>query len=182
LCIQNSIHGEHLLQLKNEISKTRLWAHRMLQDPIAVYLQENSHLTKVQIETLIIDFLLDGFSGARTDYETKATLRQKQEKPRTKRGVTRGAFNRSLAQARKNVIQSIFTLVLLGYLGLFENPSLIRYQDLAETIRSYANDYDRIAGMNEKPKDIQLLILKQAQKRILEFIEELSRPLSLKTR
>lgn len=167
---------------KNEIVKTSAWAHRMLQDPIAQHLQEHSHLTKVQIETLIIDYLLDGFSGARTDYETKAALRRKQEPAKAKRGVTRGAFNRSLAQARKNVIKSIFTLVLLGYLGLFENPSLMRYQDLAETIRSYANDYDRVAGRNEKPPDIHLRALKQAQTRILEFIEELSRPIALKTK
>ena len=167
---------------KNEVAKTSAWAHRMLQDPIAQHLQEHSHLTEVQIETLIIDYLLDGFSGERTDYDTKAGLRRKHETTKAKRGVTRGAFNRSLAQARKNVIKSIFTLVLLGYLGLFENPSLMRYQDLAETIRRYANDYDRVASKNEKPPDIHLRTLKQAQSRILDFIEELSRPLALKTK
>jgi len=149
----------------------------MLQDPVTRLLREHSHLTQVQLETLLIDYLAEGFSGQRVDYETKAGLRKKRVK---KKGVTRGAFNRSLAQARRNVIRSIFTLVLLGYLGLFDTPSLMRYISLAEAIRSYAREYDRAVANATTPTSIQVRALKMERKKILELIGQLAQPLSLK--
>ncbi|MFW9830189.1 MAG: hypothetical protein ACFFD8_00175 [Candidatus Thorarchaeota archaeon] len=162
-----------------KVEETRSWALRMLQDPITQLLAENSHLTRVQLETLLIDYLIDGFGVERTDYETKATLRDlKSSKKR--QGVSRGSFNRSLAQARKNVTRSIFTLVLLGYLGLFDTPSLLRYQDLAENIRTYAREYDQVATDSGKPTPTHLQTLKQTRDRILQLIEALAQPLALK--
>jgi hypothetical protein len=151
----------------------------MLRDPITQLLQEHSHLTDVQLETLLIDYLMDGFTGQRLDYQTKALLRQKPGASVVVRGVSRGAFNRSLAQARKNLIRSVFTLVLLGYLGLLETPSLRRYQDMAETIRGYADEHDRAAA-GEKPSATHVGALKQVQQRILDLISELARPLAVK--
>lgn len=165
---------------KNEVEETRSWARRMLQDPITKLLAENSQLSEVQLETLLLDYLLDGFVGKRIDYQTKASLRGQKGKTRKLGGVSRGAFNRSLAQARQNVTKSVFTLVLLGYLGLFDTPSLMRYQDLAEDIRSYAREYDIVATNNEKPTPTHLSTLKQTQDRILQLIEALSQPLALK--
>ncbi len=179
-CIQNCIHGDNDLPEEIEAAETRSWARRMLRDPITQLLAENSHLSKVQLETLVIDYLLDGFGGEQTDYATKASLRDLKQTTRQSKGVTRGAFNRSLAQARRNVTKSIFTLVLLGYLGLFESPSLIRYQDLAENIRSYAREYDIVADKKEKPTQTHLNTLKQAQNRITRLIEALAQPLALK--
>jgi hypothetical protein len=152
----------------------------MLRDPVTQLLQEQSHLTHVQLETMLIDFLMDGFGGKRLDYETKATLRRAGGKVKPVAGVSRGAFNRSLAQARKNVIKSIFTLILLGYLGLFESPSLKRYQDLAETIRSYSKDYDQAAANPDELTPTHKRAVKQAQARVLELIKQLIQPLSLR--
>jgi hypothetical protein len=165
---------------KNEVKETRSWARRMLQDPITILLAKKSNLSQVQLETLLLDYLLDGFSGKRIDYQTKASLRDPREKMRKNAGVSRGSFNRSLAQARRNVTKSVFTLVLLGYLGLFDTPSLMRYQKLAEDIRSYAREYDIVATNNEKPTPTHLSTLKQNQDRILELIEALAQPLALK--
>ena len=153
----------------------------MLRDPVTRLLQEQSHLTYVQLETMLIDFLMDGFGGKRLDYETKATLRRASAKIKRVEGVSRGAFNRSLAQARKNVIKSIFTLILLGYLGLFESPSLKRYQDLAETIRSYTKDYDQAAAKEGELTPTHKRAVKQAQTRILDLIKRFIKPLSLKS-
>ncbi|MFX0169331.1 MAG: hypothetical protein ACFE89_08280 [Candidatus Hodarchaeota archaeon] len=166
---------------RTEPEQTRSWARRMQRDPIAKILADNSHLTKVQLETLIIDYLLDGFSGKHSDYETKAGLRDSAPKEKRTRGVSRGAFNRSLAQARTNVTKSIFTLVLLGYLGLFETPSLMRYQDLAEQIRSYAREYDIVAMAKATPTPTHLRTLKQTQDRIVQLIEALAKPIALKS-
>ncbi|MFX1509840.1 MAG: hypothetical protein ACFFBR_05995 [Promethearchaeota archaeon] len=165
---------------ENEIEETRSWARRMLQDPITQMLAENSQLSRVQLETLVLDYLLDGFGGKRIDYQTKASLRDQKRSKRKRGGVTRGAFNRSLAQARRNVTKSVFTLVLLGYLGLFETPSLMRYQSLAEDIRSYAREYDLVATNKEKPTATHLSTLKQTQNRILQLIEALAQPTALK--
>lgn len=166
---------------KTEVEETRSWARRMLRDPITQILADQSHLTKVQLETLVIDFLIDGFGEKKLDYQTKAALRELKQETSYNKGVSRGAFNRSLAQARKNVIKSIFTLILLGYLGLFETPSLMRYQDLAENIRSYAREYDMVATNSEKPTQTHLETLKQTRERILKLIEALAQPLSIKT-
>ena len=168
------------MQQENEIEETRSWARRMLQDPITQLLAENSQLSQVQLETLVLDYLLDGFGGKHIDYRTKASLRDQKAARRTKKGVSRGSFNRSLAQARQNVSKSVFTLVLLGYLGLFDTPSLMRYQDLAEDIRSYAREYDIVATNKDKPTTTHLQTLKQAQDRILQLIEALAKPLALK--
>lgn len=180
-CIQNCIHGDDELTQKNEEEQTLSWGRRMLRDPVTQILADSSHLTRVQLETLIIDYLLDGFSSKTPDYETKAALRHLTLNGKQSRGVSRGAFNRSLAQARKNVTKSIFTLVLLGYLGFFETPSLLRYQDLAEQIRSYAQEYDIVAMNQTKPTATHLNTLRQTQERIIRLIETLAQPLSLKT-
>lgn len=165
---------------KNEVEETRSWAHRMLQDPITQLLAENSQLSKVQLETLLLDYLFDGFGGKHIDYQTKASLRDQKDTLRKPNGVSRGAFNRSLAQARRNVTKSVFTLILLGYLGFFESPSLMRYQKLAEDIRRYAREYDIVAMNKEKPTPTHISTLKQTQNRILELIEALSQPIALK--
>ena len=170
------------MQRKTESTQTVSWARRMLRDPITQLLQEHSHLTEVQLETLLIDYLMDGFTGQRLDYQTKALLRQKPAEAMAARGVSRGAFNRSLAQGRKNLIKSVFTLVLLGYLGFLETPSLRRYQDMAETIRSYADEHDRAAVETTKPSPTHVGVLKQVQQRILDLIDELARPLAAKPR
>jgi hypothetical protein len=154
----------------------------MLRDPITQLLQKHSHLTEVQLETLLIDYLMDGFTGLRLDYDAKALLRRKATETEAARGVSRGAFNRSLAQGRSNLIKSVFTLVLLGYLGLLETPSLRRYQEMGETIRSYAEEHDHAAVQKATPSPIHVGALKQAQQRILDLIDELARPLAAKPR
>jgi len=170
------------MQRKTESAQTVSWARRMLRDPITQLLREHSNLTGVQLETLLIDYLMDGFTGQSLDYQTKALLRQKPAEAIATRGVSRGAFNRSLAQGRKNLIKSVFTLVLLGYLGFLETPSLRRYQDMAETIRSYADEHDRAAVEPTKPSPTHVGALKQFQQRILDLIDELARPLAAKPR
>ncbi len=173
------------MNVKTESEQTSSWARRMLRDPVTQLLQEYSHLTTTQLETLLIDYLTDGFKGEYIDFETKASLRgtiQKGKFTTKKKGVSRGAFNRSLAQARKNVIKSIFTLVLLGYLGFFETPSLMRYQQLSETLRSFADDYDMTVSQKELPSAIQVKAIKQAQNQIISLIRDLAQPLALKTK
>ncbi|MFB0502191.1 MAG: hypothetical protein ACETVP_06925, partial [Candidatus Bathyarchaeia archaeon] len=106
------------MRLKNNVQK---WLIRSLNDPIVKILTKNSHLTKIQLETLLIDVLAENTAGKSLRYEEKAKLRLLRTK------ISRGAFNRTLKQARRNTIQSIYTILLLGYLGIFEDTRLDPY-------------------------------------------------------
>ena len=86
----------------------RRWLLGIFRDPIVEMLLKNSQLTKTQLETLLIDILAEKISGKRIVYEDKAKMRL------IKSGVSRGSFNRTLAQARMNTIKSIYTIILLG--------------------------------------------------------------------
>ena len=108
---------------QNTIEKT-------FQDPLTDLLLKNSHLTRTQFETLIIDLLTDIMSEEKVSFYQKTLFRNKK--------VSRGSFSRSLAQARKNVISSIFTIVLLSYMGVFDESPFEEYYVLAEKLKEYA--------------------------------------------
>lgn len=111
------------------------WLIQSINDPIAKLLSKNSSLTQIQLETLLIDFLASNISEKPVRNEEKARLRL------SKAEISRGAFNRTLKQARKNVIQSMYTIILLGYLGLFEDTRLEPYLEAAERLQHYVDAY-----------------------------------------
>jgi len=152
--------------LKNEVQK---WLIGLFQDPIVKILIKNSNLTKTQAETFLIDVLAEKISEKKLIYESKAKLRL------IKSGVSRGAFNRTLAQARKNVIRSIYTVILLGYLGIFESPSLGLYIEIANRIHTYADAYKE-TWKNKRISDEHLRIINMLQEEIEKGLEELSKP------
>ena len=88
---------------------------KTFQDPLTDLLLKNSHLTRIQFETFIIDLLTDIMSDKKISFYQKTLFRHKK--------VSRGSFSRSLAQARSNVISSIFTVVLLSYMGVFDEST-----------------------------------------------------------
>jgi len=102
-----------------------------LNDPIAKILAKHSHLTTTQLETLLIDVLAENITGKSVIYEEKARLRL------TKAKISRGSFNRTLKQAKDNVIKSIYTVLLLGYLGIFESTNLEPYIEIANKLQEY---------------------------------------------
>ncbi len=155
-------------------------------------LLKETNLTKIQLNTLLLDFLADGFSNKKIGYEQKARLRrikaELEEEGRrkitvTNKGVSRGAFNRVLKQARKNVISSIYTIILLGYLGFFEDPRLQQYLELAEELREYYKTYEK-AYMHLKDDKTNFKEVKEIlagfQRHLCELIEKLSDHKSLK--
>jgi len=123
------------MKFKESVQK---WVKDSLGDPIAKILVKNSHLTKTQIETLLIDILAENVVGKPLKYDEKARLRL------LKGGISRGAFNRTLKQARKNVIKSIYTIILLGYLGIFESTQLDPYIEVASKLQTYIKAYKDI--------------------------------------
>src|SRR2546428_8820019 len=96
---------------------TRAVIVETLRDRILSALLERSNLTITQFETLLVDQLGHDMANKRLTRGDMAQLRRGQK------GISRGSFNRTLRQARGKVVEAIYTLLLLGYLGLTESPS-----------------------------------------------------------
>jgi len=157
------------LRLKNTVQK---WLIYSLNDPIVKILSKNSHLTKTQLETFLIDVLAENTAGKPLKYEEKAKLRL------LKAGISRGAFNRTLRQARRNVIQSIYTILLLGYLGVFEDTRLDPYIEAANKLHSYMSAYRKISK-GKKINDEYLRIVNALREELETSLEQLSKPKTL---
>ena len=138
----------------------------LTRDPITKLLLANSQLTLVQLETLLAD------SVSRED-DMKKGLRQLYRPSR--RNLSRGAFNRTLIQAQNNVIRSIYTILLLGLVGLYDSPSLQPFIELADTIQSYVHE-NREAGVTEQA------ILQELNLRLVDAITSLAKRQSFKDR
>ena len=136
------------MKLKENV---HLWLVRSLNDPITEILYKNSHLTKTQLETLLIDILAENISGKTLNYDEKARLRL------TKAKISRGAFNRTLKQAKGNVIKSIYTILLLGYLGVFESTTLDPYIEIANRLKEYVEAHKNMSNTNENLKIIKII-------------------------
>ncbi len=102
---------------------------RSFNDPIGALLLKNSNLTTSQYECLVIDYLVEYMTDIELTYEDKALYRSKK--------VSRGSFSRTLAQARGNIISSIYTILLLTYIGIFDTAPFDDYRNLAEKLSEY---------------------------------------------
>jgi len=148
------------------------WLLSSLNDPIVKILLENSNLTKKQLETFLIDVLVVNISGKALKIEEKAKLRL------LKGGVSRGAFNRTLRQARKNCVQSIYTILLLGYLGVFENTSLNLYIEAGNKLQNYIHKYRDNSKGNISVNE-QIRVMNMFREELENNLQQLSKPKNL---
>jgi len=155
---------EERTTVKESVQK---WLIRSINDPIVKILAKNSNLTKTQLETLLIDFLATNIAGNPIKNEEKARLRL------SKAEISRGAFNRTLRQARKNVIQSMYTIILLGYLGMFNSARLDPYLEAASKLQHYVSAYRDILS-NDKLAEEQLRIVNMLREELESSLERLS--------
>ena len=146
------------------------WLEKSLEDPIVKILSKNSHLTKVQLETLLIDILSENLAGKPIKYDEKAKLRL------TKAKISRGAFNRTLKQARVNVIKSIYTILLLGYLGIFETTTLDAYIEVANKLQEYVEAHKSIPESKGENLEEQVKLLKMLREELEISLKRLSEP------
>lgn len=145
----SNVEGERGLKLKDSV---QIWLNRAFNDPIVKILSKNSQLTKTQLETLLIDVLADNISGKQLKYDEKARLRPIKAK------ISRGSFNRTLKQSKENVIKSIYTVLLLGYLGVFESTTLDSYLEIANKLREYMQAHEEIPNnVNEQEKHLRVI-------------------------
>ncbi|MEM2968184.1 MAG: hypothetical protein QXJ76_02620 [Candidatus Bathyarchaeia archaeon] len=145
------------------------WLKGALNDPITKILYKNSQLTRTQLETLLIDILAENLSGKHLKYDEKANLRL------TKAKISRGAFNRTLKQARENVIKSIYTVLLLGYLGIFESTTLDPYLEIANKLKDYVEAYKDMPETDKERKD-HLKVIEIIREELETSLKRLSSP------
>ena len=150
----------------NEELKT--WLGNTLNDPVASILLKYSNLTKTQFESILIDLATENLSINGLKYEEKAKIRSK--------AVSRGSFNRSLTQARKNIISSIYTVLLLSYIGLLTGSVFEEYETLAERLRDYVTLYATYA---QNPK-AQTNLLTRIERQLFDAVQKLAKPKELK--
>jgi hypothetical protein len=146
--------------------ETQKMIQKAFQDPITDLLLKNSNLTKVQFETLMIDLLIDVMSDEKVSFKDKTLFRT--------RKVSRGSFSRTLGQARYRVISSIFTIVLLSYVGVYDAKLFEEYQNLSEKLREYLSTIEK-SGSKQSPA-----LLRRIEEELTLGIESLSHPTKLK--
>ncbi|MHA1631627.1 MAG: hypothetical protein ACTSXC_02285 [Candidatus Freyarchaeota archaeon] len=158
-----------------ELDSIKSALQSVFSDPVVSRLLASSNLTKIQFETLMIHFLLDENVGRRVRYSLKGLMRSSRfprggRKPKFSRGVSKGAFRRVLGQACRNVIKSIYTLVLLGYVGLLDTPNLFPYLELSNIVSSYREQLER----GDLP-----LHLRKLEESLVKMIEQYAEPFRL---
>jgi len=163
------IQGLMLLNSFEHVKKVQEWITSTFNDPLTKILVNNSHLTIIQAETLLIDSLTENILDQKIGYEAKSKMR------RSLKGVSRGAFNRTLHQANKNIIASIYTIFFLGYLGILETPSLDSFIEASNKLATYVKEHEEFrkgkdSGRTDNNKAKALLILKDELKLTLNTL------------
>ena len=143
------------------------WLSGSINDPIIKILVKNSRLTRTQLETLLIDFLAPHLVGKTLTNEEKALFRL------TKAGISRGAFNHTLRQARRNIIQSIYTILLLGYLGVFDDTRLDPFIEVSNKLKEYISAYKGALSNNDLASE-HLQIATMLREELETTLEKLS--------
>jgi hypothetical protein len=154
------------LKLKEGV---QAWLNGALSDPIVQILAKNSQLTKTQLETLLIDILAENLSDKQLKYDEKARLRL------TKAKISRGSFNRTLKQSKENVIKSVYTVLLLGYLGVFESTKLDPYIEIANKLHEYVEAHNTASDERGEVED-RLKMVEIIGKELETSLKGLSKP------
>jgi hypothetical protein len=100
-------------------------------DAVSKLLLSSSHLTRPQLESLLADSI-----------SNEKTLKKGQRHLFRASGgkISRGSYNRTLIQAQNNVIRSIYTILLLGYVGFFDTPALQPFLELSDGLQGYMEE------------------------------------------
>lgn len=148
----------------NSEEEVRKWLKQVKNDRVINILVEKSNLTKIQFETFLLDLIFRANKLNGLDANLKTILRSDKEK------VTRGAFNRTRRQALQNIVKSIYTVLLLGYLGIFETPQLEPFLEGANRLKSYVESVSA-KGAEALTEDKIALLTEMIERELLELSE-----------
>ena len=149
-------HGGPLPE-QPDASDARNSIHDAVSDPVTKLLLDSSHLTLPQLETLLADSV--------SHEKNVKKGRRRLFRPSTKR-ISRGSYNRSLIQAQNNIIRSIYTILLLGYVGLFDTSALQPFIELSDTLQGYIQEDQSSSGSSD--------VIRELKQRLSETISSLA--------
>ena len=112
------------------------------RDTLFASLIRNSNLTKVQMDTL-----LSYWNLKQNDRSLSEMIRIRDKV------VTKGSFLHTLNQAKQNIRASVYSILLLGYIGLLNKESI---EGLVR-VTALLNDFKKTGG-NSKSEEIMFLI------------------------
>lgn len=116
---------------------------RLPEKQVLKSLLKLSYLTEPQLEVLLIELGSANLGG-------RLTLREKAKI----RGVSKGAYARTMRQAIDNIKRSIYTLFLLRYLGVLGDEAVSAILEAADLLRSgMAEEATRLIS-SVTPRDI----------------------------
>ena len=152
-----SEHPDSYLEGRQSIRNT-------IEDPVTKLLVANSQVTIPQLETLLADSI---------SYEKLVKRDHRRLLRPSKQHLSRGAYNRTLIQAQNNVIRSIYTVLLLGYVGLFDSSSLQPFLELSDNLETYVDETSDTPGNGKE-------VLEELKGRLTETISALAKRQSFK--
>ena len=159
---------------------------KLFDYPLVRKLLKDSNLTRIQFETLLINFVFDETVGKGGGmYEKKGRSRVFKESFRAWRaesypqGVSRGAFRRVLFQACRNVVRSIYTLFLLGYTGILDTPGLHAYIELSDMVAQYRKKMEGRQPQDPARKKTEGEALRLLEKSLIKMIDQYASPFNV---
>lgn len=159
---------------------------KLFDDPLVKKLLKDSNLTRIQFETLLINFVFDETLGKDGGmYDRKGRSRMFKESFRAWRaksypkGVSRGAFRRVLFQACRNVVRSIYTLFLLGYTGILDTPGLHAYIELSDMVTQYRKKMEERQPRGSSREEMEGEALRLLEKSLTKMINEYASPFNV---
>jgi hypothetical protein len=159
---------------------------KLFDDPLAKRLLKDSNLTRIQFETLLINFVFDETAGKDGGmYDKKGQSRMFKESFRAWRaksyskGVSRGAFRRVLFQACRNVVHSIYTLFLLGYTGILDTPGLHAYVELSDMVTQYRKKMEERGSRVSPGPEIEVEAMRLLEKSLIKMIGQYASPFNV---
>jgi len=152
-----------MVNLPNRALEVREAIRRLVEDPATRSLARSSQLTIAQLETLLAASYSDEDDTNKSDRKLYCPFRHH---------ISRGAYNRTLIQAQNNVIRSIYTILLLGYAGLFDTSALQPFVELSDTIQNFVQEARQTSDENAA--------LREMNARLMETITALAKRHSFK--
>jgi hypothetical protein len=135
----------------NSINDAKSFVESVFEDEILLTLLNNSNLTRKQFESLIIDFSLEKMLDDNLTIKHKTRLRTDRE------NLSRGAFLRTLSQAKMNVVRSLYTIFLLGYVGILDSLEFEPFIEISQRIKSHVENLEKEEDEENYTKAIKVL-------------------------
>ena len=121
------------MTIADDIENAQKGIRSFLQEPLCRILLRKSFFTEIQLETLLIDHMIGQSVDQRITQEEKAKAR------RIASGKSRGAYNRVLQQSRTKLDKTMYSVLLMGYLGILADVRVATLSEASEKLQDYMN-------------------------------------------